>query len=407
MTETVPANRLPTFLCRTATPSIRRIGSVVFLLSLFASNPVSANFCREVTANANVVEVSIDKHRIAGSGVLLTFDGFVVTAAHILVQNIKPPLPLRYFARFAEDEGALPNSWLTATLQRIDKELDLAILKLDEYPSKAPVMMATPSTSPLPEGAKICLSGFGLRKDASGTEIRNGFSTVASELYPNESGYIVPKLKVVDGFSGGAAFHDGQFFGLILGKRIGGGSYVMPGSYIQDFVGPLGVHVSNDGLFTSGVPPQDLRKEVQGNRRSINDNLRQIALILRSMEWDIDVVQEDQMDYKFTVKVKRAFPDQVLDGYLLVNIKVYFDHDEFRQRLERNGEVYEAVLGAKVDGVEEIDLDGVSDELSKLMARYYAEGLDLEDTPVSKFVVTLTINHKGSSRELFTKELKP
>jgi hypothetical protein len=250
----------------------------------------------------------------------------------------------------------------------------------------------------------VCLSGFGLRKDPSGEVIRLGFTSIGSRLLPDETGYFITERKVSSGFSGGGVFHNGQFAGMIVRRRAEAGSYVVPGSYVVDFAGSLGVFIDNQGHFTPGVPPQALRKEIQGNFNSILENTRQLEKVFRSMEWDIALLPPVDEDFKIMLRSRRAFPDQILDGYFIGNLTAHFDDDGFRQRVQSSGKIHKAVISAEITGGEVL-IENIKNEITEIKGRYYAEGLPLSNARVSKLIIEGKINYQGWSRDIITKEL--
>lgn len=403
MTETVLSKMAGT-LDHHRAPLHRIGGPLVIAACIMISSPLRAEDCGKIAANANIVEVSVDKQKLSGSGVLLTYDGHVVTAAHILIGGIKPPIPLRYFVRLLPSKGESAAKWRGASLRKLDKQSDLAVLKLDELPKRPSLVASAPSALPGPEIGEVCLSGFGLRKDSGGAIIRLGFASIKSKLLPNEAGYLIADKKVHEGYSGGGMFQDGRFLGLILRRRFAGGSYVMPGSYVLDFTGSLGIFLDDENQFTPGVPPQALRKETQGNRRSIDENSRQIARVLRSMEWEISLRPAAGDDFKIMLKPRRAFPDQILDGFFVGDLTVHFDDDGFRQRLQSGGNVHQAVVAAKITSGEVL-IESIQSEIAEIKGKYLADGLQLENANVSKLIVAGKINYHGWSRELISKEL--
>ncbi len=390
-------------LCRPVVIPLCTLAIYTIILTILSVPLLNAEECDELKVNTNIVEVSVDKNKLSGSGVLLTFDGYIVTAAHVLVGNIKPPVPLRYFVRFQKDPSGSTGAWRGASLRKLDRDLDIAILKLDDIPSRPSLVASAPTASSVAEMESVCLSGFGLRKDASGAVLRLGFASIQSSLLPDETGYLIPEKKVASGYSGGGMFHDGRFAGMIVRRRVEGGSYVVPGDYIVDFVGSLGIFI-DEGRFMPGVPPQALRREIQGNRKTIKENNDQLARIFRSMEWDIVLLPPVGDDFKIVLKSRRAFPDQILDGYFVGDLTVHFDDDDFRQRLQNKGEIHKAVISAEITAGEVLMIN-IKDEITEIKGRYYPEGLDLKYAPVLKFIIEGKINYQGWSRDIITKEL--
>lgn len=366
-------------------------------------SPVTGDECNEQEVNNNLVEVSVDKHNLNGSGVLLTFDGYIVTAAHVLIEGIYPPIPLRYFVRFHDKPDGTNSVWQGASLRKLDKHLDLAILKLDALPQRPSLTIAAPTSSG--SGMKsACLAGFGLRKDPSGKVTRLGFKSFDSKLLPDESGYMIPQDKVSSGYSGGGVFNNGQFIGMIVGRRVVGGSYVVPAGNIVDFAGSLGIYINDHDRFEPGSPPQVLRREIQGIQNSINENRRQLARVFRSMNWDIELLPPKDDDFNIVLKPTLAFPDQILDGYFQGDLTVHFDQDDFRQRLQDNKEIHKAVISAEIKANEAI-IENIKDEITEIKGRYFSEGLELKNAPVSKFIIKGQIHYQGWTRDIIYKEL--
>jgi hypothetical protein len=120
----------------------------------------AAGNCASVEANSNVVEISIDGIKRAASGVLLTYDGYIITAAHPLLEGLEPPHPIGVFVRTRS------SGWQNARVKRIDATLDTALLKLGKAPTSfLPVRAVDERIS---DDASVCLRR-GHIKDAGAT----------------------------------------------------------------------------------------------------------------------------------------------------------------------------------------------------------------------------------------------
>ena len=230
------------------------------------------------------------------------------------------------------------------------------------------------------------------------------FDSIRTGVVGMEVGYVIAETAIRSGFSGGAALLDGKLLGLILRRRAPQGSYIIPSQYIFDFAAPLGIYRDTERNFTPGVPPQDLATEVRRNKNWIDKNREQLAQVYRSMDWDIRLRGGQQADFEIVLKPQRAFPDQIIDGYFIGQLQVYFDNPDFQAHLNRTGVVHSAEISAAIaDG--EVTIENLDGAITTIKGKYLADRIDLANEPVSKFVVTGRINYPGGQRGPISKEL--
>src|SRR5579862_8299112 len=70
----------------------------------------------------------LSKQRSTGSGVILSEDGFILTNNHVVHNALKIEVKLH---REATTSGRMPDATLSAKLIGVDREADLAVIKID------------------------------------------------------------------------------------------------------------------------------------------------------------------------------------------------------------------------------------------------------------------------------------
>ncbi len=358
-----------------------------------------AENCSAVQANSNVVEISWDGQRRAGSGVLLTFDGYIVTAAHLLLEGLAPPHPIGVFARLGS------SGWQSASVKRIDPTLDLALLKLVRPPEKFFPLRAADANEFIGGNTHpICISGFGIYKDQFGRQVNRSFTSIEAATQGYQLGYLFASMPVQDGFSGGGAFIDGQFAGLIL-RRSDAGSFIIPVSYIVDFITSQGIFLNADRSFVPGTQWSQMPQLVENNRRNNDANRREINKILRSVHWLIELRRQgaEVMSIVFTPKL--AFPEQVVEGTFIGELKPYFDDDGFRTFIQGNTpQSFE--IGNQVSSTGVIEIPDIATKIQLIRAKYRVMGIDLQNARLTKFEIKGSIHFQDFKGGEIRKELE-
>ena len=336
-----------------------------------------AEDCASLKANSNVLQISRDGVKRDASGVLLTYDGYIITAAHPLSEGLEPPHPLNVFARIGSSD------WQSARVKRVDQVLDLALLKLGKIPEPfAAVRAADDREFDDAKTRVMCLSGFGIHVDARGARTENKFLSVRADSQGSQLGYMYANRPIELGYSGGAAFVDGELAGLILRKDTTG-TFIIPISYIVEFVAPEGIFLNADRSFEPGVVFSQMAQMVENNRRNTEKNRLEIKRIYRSINWIIEYRKGDGL---IVLTPKPAFPDQVIEGTFIGELTAYFEGENFKQFVLTN-DPKSIEVGGAISKKGLIEIGDLNEKLALIRAKYGSEGVRIERAKLTKFII--------------------
>ncbi|HSF96685.1 MAG TPA: trypsin-like peptidase domain-containing protein, partial [Thermohalobaculum sp.] len=289
--------------------------------------------CSALVPTENVVEISVDGQNREGSGIILTYDGYVLTAAHLILGDIAEPYPLAVSVKRSNDMN-----WLSARIKRIDPVLDLALLKLAKLPDRPSLSAVVRQSLGDVKVGEFCLAGFGLVKDPRGNVIEyKPYLAVSAAYQGEERGHILADKQIAAGYSGGGAFRDGALLGLIV-RRKGSpvGTYIVPTEFILDFIASEGIYLDNNWKFEPGVPASDLSVKIENIRRKADANQLEIERILRSVEWLVELQPDHASGPQLVLTPRRSFPHQIVDGTFIAAMTVYFDDPDFEGYIANN-----------------------------------------------------------------------
>lgn len=377
---------------------------VVFALSAKSALAAGSNDpCTEYETHQHVAELSWDQTGRLGSSVLLTFDGYLVTAAHTLVQSMQPPLPLKLFARFSEGIDSAYGPWLAASLVDINNDIDLALIKLDTIPGREQAKLGLSNVT-LNPGDPVCIVGFGTYRAAQGQAINEGLQAVPAKVSSFQIGYIVPDAPFENGFSGGGLFHDGRLVGVNLRRRAQGGSFVIPSTFVRRFISASGLYADSDGTVSVGTPLEDLQERIRGNSRAILSQNETLDRVLRSIEWDIRLEHSEPDALGLVLEAQRAFPDQVLDGWFSIEVFFHFDDDALDAWLSEGKELLGVVVRERING-RVVRIDDLHEELDDVVAQYLPYNILLSGVPPTRVTIKPQIMYVGGRRQLQPMEI--
>jgi hypothetical protein len=349
---------------------------LVTLAAELRSAPAKAADCASVEANADVVEISRDGKNRHASGILITFDGYVLTAAHPIMEGLQPPYPIAVYVRQAS------SAWQSATVSRIDPTLDLALLKLERRPDNFAPLRVADVRDYASKATQICLSGFGFYDDARGVRFENKFNSIQAQTQGMQLGYYFANAQVPLGYSGGAAFIDGEMAGVIL-RRSDSGSFIVPISYVADFLIAQGIFLRAERSFETGTQWSQLPQLVENNRLNIEQNRREIQKILRSIDWQVELRSQGS-DYVIVFIPKPVFPDQVVEGTFIGRLLPSFEHNGFKQWLLSNEPESIEIGGSLKKGV--IEIPDVLEKIALLKRIIKSKSQNKVDVSTAKLI---------------------
>jgi serine protease Do len=200
----------------------------------------------------------------SGSGIILSADGYILTNAHVVkgAHNIKVQLNARVARERAEGKGHSSNRPLSGTLVGVDRESDLAVVKIDQQ--NLPYLEFGDSDA-LRQGQLVLALGNPLGLDNS---VSLGVvSAVARQIKPDDSMvYIQTDAPINPGNSGGPLIDsDGHVMGIntfILSQSGGseGIGFAIPGDIAKQVYNQLKsqghVHRAQLGVVVETVTPE-------------------------------------------------------------------------------------------------------------------------------------------------------
>ena len=359
---------------------LRAIFSVILFLSLIGARslPVFAADCATLPANVDVVEISKDGNKRLASGIVITFDGYVLTAAHPLVDKLDPPIPIGVFVRMGS------SGWQGATVSRVDPTLDLALLKLDRPPAEFTALRVADVRDYASKSVPICLSGFGFYEDPRGAKTELKFNSINALTQGMQLGYYFANYPVPLGYSGGAAFINGEMAGLIL-RRSDSGTFIIPVSFLADFLIAQGVFLKPETRsFETGTQWSQLPQLVENNRLNIDKNRREIQKILRSLEWHVELRSQANGDYSIVFTPKQVFPDQIVEGTFIGKLSPSFDDNAFKQWVKTHEPESLDINGSLKKGV--IEILEIMDKIAALKALIKSKSQSQVDVSNAKLI---------------------
>jgi hypothetical protein len=329
------------------------------LLSLGRS--AAADSCEQSAANSNVVEISIDGLKRIASGVVITDDGYVVTAAHPILESLKDsPVPIALFVR-------TPTSgWENARVKRLDATLDLALIKLGRVPASTSFSAVRVVEDGEQLSAPICLLGSGIYLDSFGNRVPNAFAPVSALIQGSQLGYLFADKPLDIGYSGGGAFIGGEFAGIILRKN-NQGTFILPAPFVVEFVALQGIFLKADRSFEPGTSLVQLSEAIDNIRRVSNENGEAINTILHSLNWTAELKSDSLV---FTAK--RAFPSQLAEGTFYGHLEVYFDDVNFVRYIDAH-EPLSIEIGVEIPNAGVIEIKELQQKYATLRAKYQGE----------------------------------
>lgn len=186
-----------------------------------------------------------------GTGYLVTPDGHILTAAHVIGKNNTAEIRFR----------SKVNS-VTARIVKVNRYLDLALLKISPESLPSPLVFS----EQLPEiGGKILLIGH----HQNGGIVERLKSLAKSVQGLSSYGDIEIEGSVRPGFSGGPALHpNGTIAGINLRNDVTGVTYVLPSREILGFLAGIKYRVSEMGAKRESIE--------QASTTGISNLLREI-----------------------------------------------------------------------------------------------------------------------------------
>ncbi len=168
--------------------------------------------CSLVT-EGNILPIYFGKDKPLGSGVLLSREGYLITAAHVLKSAANDILPLEY-------EIHIGDKYPHARLIKFDENFDVALLKLPPASVSSlhdlNIMLEDPDVT---GGIAVCYAGYPVRKDSGGKIIQSGlYEQEPTTIQGQYLGYPSLSTKTIGGYSGGGVFMRGQLIGLVQGN---------------------------------------------------------------------------------------------------------------------------------------------------------------------------------------------
>lgn len=237
---------------------------VLFLIAAVYGTAISATFAQSPTATANgdpvdrvVIIGSYDEPK--GTGYLVTPNGHILTAAHVI--DRKSITEVRFRSK------ANP---FAARIVKVKPYLDLALLKISSEGLPSPLIF---SLQPPDVGGRVWLIGHHQKGG-----IIERFKSLAKSIQGfGIYGDIEIEGSVRPGFSGGPVLHpDGTVAGITLRNDITGTTYVLPTREIVSFLAGTNIHVSE-----MGAKPKSLKQDSTTGRenllRGLNDLKSRIA----------------------------------------------------------------------------------------------------------------------------------
>ena len=299
--------------------------TLIALVSLWQPSFAS---CQVESYSNQLIEISRNRKDRAGSGVIVTSDGYILTARHVIHDPSTPPRdrPLNVYVRHNGGD------WKNAQITAAHSYLDVALLKVAASPGTYQVnklYMAEPIAG---ESTNYCITGFpnlvqysnvdGIR---SATIVQESIQSLSTVFDRKKFGYLLFDKGSESSYSGGGAFRE-DFLTGIIAKTSTTHTFVIGLDRLAQFLSFNGLVVDENGFLQSGLRFSDFANKVSVNTKNINKNRKQIARIMSAVNWTFQL-EKDTITNKL-VKLhainERNLPIQNILITLLVRIYPIF-----------------------------------------------------------------------------------
>lgn len=169
----------------------------------------------------------------AGTAFFVGSDGYAVTCAHCIDDPDHVELHYRVLGKGATAPG---NATANATVLKLDKERDLALLKIQVHAPLTPIRIAAPDS--IGNGDTVTLiSNPGLGPTLLDHTVTSGVVSSVDRVFEDEH-FLQTSAAVNPGSSGGPLFNDhGQVIGVIVLKgKIEGAGFAIPADNLISFL---------------------------------------------------------------------------------------------------------------------------------------------------------------------------
>ena len=254
----------------------------------------------EAVRKHHFVEVLSDGEKRSGTGVLLTSDGYILTAFHVIEGFLEVAV------RFPGAEKPVP-----ADVIGVDDYFDTALLKVLGKPGQFQNVLVVPPANAPEVIKKLCHWGYGIDHLPDGTRQLEPLNLVELDFRGRVKGFTYVQGKLKSGFSGGGALFNGRLYGINL-VRSEFGTRILPINKIVPFLVRHGLEISQSGLITSSPGFSGLLQLTKNNRSLIDQ-------IMHSVNWNANLPfllgKYDQEE--LTIWFERNFPAQEVRGFLM------------------------------------------------------------------------------------------
>jgi S1-C subfamily serine protease len=193
------------------------------LCGLFASGTWAKDSACERIAALHSVEISKDGRGRDGTGVVITSDGYILTARHVVVSGAAGSTGLEAPLEVTVNSSVVGQA-VRARVVDIHQYIDLALLKITVPPDAFPKpIQAFTETDGLKGGTPVCLGGFGVQQDSTGQVISyEPLKAIPASFRETSRGYLLSGAPIPVGFSGGGLFIGEKLLGVNIRREMAG-----------------------------------------------------------------------------------------------------------------------------------------------------------------------------------------
>lgn len=280
--------------------------SLLFAHKPNRANAQDTNLIKEI--KKSVVAIEISKDQLKGAGFLITKQGHILTAKHV----IDFEKALRVYVKFDGD-----SEHRTAQILNAHPIFDLAYLKIDDRNLPSPAKFG--DSASVVQGEPLTIIGHPMKE---GQEYRYEAANLSVKSI-NERGCILLGGDLSPGFSGGPAFNSkGQVIGIAFATHpVIRESYVFPVQYLQHFLLSVGIDVGPGGTGEYISQFAKLKMEF--------DNLQKIINWMKvDLKWNVDLKEfpvarggKKGAEKKLKIGFEKRFAEQFIPEK--IGIKIY------------------------------------------------------------------------------------
>jgi hypothetical protein len=323
-----------------------------------------------------VVLILYSEDHALGSGILITSKGHIIAAQHVI-------------SGFMEVLVDVPGLGLSeATVIAADDIADVALLRLEDGRAETPRAKIVPVNVSKALESKIvpiCIVGYPLKVTAAGQTLAPKDHLVYT-TQTKQGGFLRINGQVVEGFSGGGVFYDGQLLGLTQ-KNTFLGSVVMPVRHVSSFLRRYNIVPGTADEFEDAsqlYDPESVSKKLQ-------NAIANVDRIMTSVRWTAGGTEIRRILNGAPLEITYAavLPIQRIDGFISGDVIPVFAGSPFASFSASNVPLNFRIYGTLNNEV--MRFLGAKEAIDDVIGRYHALDVKVDWTDLEALQITFSV----------------